>query len=187
MNDELKIKIQWLPGAVLPVVTHGSSTADELSKLLQFSCFSNEKIVLFHNGEVLKPSVSLQSQGVQKGDVIECKVVSKLNGSKDSSPETESIAREAARVLDMKTNNSKESEFKKSDSNSSYSDSDNYQFLQAEDNDLTHANVISSEPLPIAWQNDVPENITFENKAKLKDQANEKPAKEKSVKEKMTW
>ena len=163
MGDELKVKIQWLPGAILPVVTHSSSTAAELSNLLQFSCFDHEKVYLFHNGFVLNPSETLESQGIKRGDVIECKIVSQLDKFGEIfTQEDQSIAREIARVLDIRTDKiESKKEMGKSDSNSSYSDSDSYQFLFMENSDLTTSNNISSEPLPVIWQNDEYENISY--------------------------
>ena len=171
MDDELKVKIQWLPGAILPVVTHSSSTAAELSNLLQFSCFDHEKVYLFHNGYVLNPSETLESQGIKKGDVIECKIVSQIDRFDDMFPrENQSIAREMARVLDMRTENiESRKEMGKPDSNSSYSDSDSYNFLFMEDNDLSTSNDISSEPLPIIWQNDECENISYRTESNIRN------------------
>ncbi|KAH0788962.1 hypothetical protein GPJ56_007097 [Histomonas meleagridis] len=163
MDDELKVNIQWLPGAILPVVTHRSSTAEELSNLLQFSCFEHEKVYLFHNGLVLNPSETLGNQGIKKGDVIECKIVSQIDRLADLFiKENQSIAREMARVLDIRTDKiDSRNEVGKTDSNSSYSDSDSYQFLFLEGSDLTTSNDISSDPLPIIWQNDDYEDIRY--------------------------
>ncbi|KAH0793428.1 hypothetical protein GPJ56_002657 [Histomonas meleagridis] len=183
MSDELKVRIQWLPGAILPVVTRYSATAADLSNLLQFSCFNNEKVYLFHNGEVLTPSMTLQSQGVHKDDVIECKIVSQVDKfGPILPPERQSIAREMARVLDMRTDMTEPTkDFKKSDSNSSYSDSDSYKYLMDDDNDLTTANDISSEPLPIIWQNDEQENIQYRNKTSIKSEAQASPETSKGI------
>ncbi|KAH0792540.1 chitin synthase regulatory factor chr2 [Histomonas meleagridis] len=163
MSDELKVKIQWLPGAVLPVVTKCSATAEDLSNLLKFSCFNNEKVYLFHNGEVLTQSMTLESQGVHKGDVIECKIVSQVDyEERKVSLEQQSLAREMARVLDMRTEMSEPMDYVNSESNST--DSDSYHYLLESDNDLTTSNDISSEPLPIIWQNDEHENVMYKNK-----------------------
>ena len=190
MNDELKVNIQWLPGAILPVITHYSDTAADLSNLLQFSCFENEKVYLFHNGEVLTPSLTLKSQGIKKNDVIECKIVSRFYKSDEIIPrEKQSIAREMARVLDMRTDkNEPTKEMQKSDSNSSYSDSDSYRFLMMDDSDLTTSNDISSEPLPIIWQSDEQENVIYGSQTNIQDNdAQENTDAKKGVKEKFTW
>ena len=189
MGDEFKIKIQWLPGAILPVVTRRSSTAADLSNLLQFSCFANEKVYLFHNGEVLNPSMTLESQGIQMSDVVECKIVSQMDISETPSFEKHSIAREAARVLDMRIDKEgRKNEIEESDSDSS-SDYDCYQFLMMEDNDLTTLNSISSEPLPIAWKNDEQNDISYEcfkDEDKSKNKTQEGSATKKELKESFT-
>ncbi|KAH0805748.1 uncharacterized protein GO595_001387 [Histomonas meleagridis] len=158
MEGELKINIQWLPGAIIPVLIHKSCTAERLSDLLQFSCFENEKVYLFFNGIVLNPDETLIKQGIKNGDIIECKIVSKIQNIEDLfKKEDQTISREIARVLDMQTDKLRpRNEIKKLDTNSSYSDSDSdsYQFLFLQSNDLTPSNNISTEPLPILWQNE---------------------------------
>ncbi|KAH0787566.1 hypothetical protein GPJ56_008560 [Histomonas meleagridis] len=166
MDDELKIKIQWLPGAILPVVTHGSSTAAELADLLQFSCFDHERVYLFHNGSILNPSDTLSSQGIKKGDVVECKIVGQIEKFEELFPkENQSIAREMARVLDMRTDKIYErKEMSRRERNSSCSDDDDddsYQFLMMEGSDLTTSNDISTDPLPIIWQNNEYDDIPY--------------------------
>ena len=170
MNDELKVNIQWLPGAVLPVRTNRYSTAAELTNFLQFSCFSDEKIYLFHNGEVLNSSLALEAQGVRKDDLIECKIVSQIDLlDQIFDPKKKSIARDMARILDLIADKkSIIKEKKNSESYSSYSDSDTYQFLHTESTDLSTSSDIQSEPLPIIWEADEEEDKTDGSKLKRK-------------------
>lgn len=189
MSDELKVKIQWLPGSILPVITHLSDTAEDLSNLLQFSCFENEKVYLFHNGQILAPSMTLGSQGIHTDDVIECKIVSRVGDSSGIFPRAkQSIAHEMARVLDMRTENREPMKaMKKSDSNSSYSDSDSYRFLMMEGSDLTTSNNISSEPLPIIWQSDNQKNVFYGTPPNIHEsERQESSDPKKGMKEKFT-
>ena len=161
MNDELKVNIQWLPGAILPIRINRYSTVAELTNFLQFSCFSDERIYLFYNGRMLNSSLTLEEQGVRKDDLIECKIVSQINHLDGSLyPKKQPIDREMARILDIVADQKSITKEKtKSDSNSSNSDSDTYQYLLVEDNDLAKSSEIQSDPLPILWQTDEEEDI----------------------------
>ncbi|OHT11825.1 hypothetical protein TRFO_18619 [Tritrichomonas foetus] len=102
-NAELKVRVQWSRGAVLPVLTKPSATGAELSKLLKFACSPQDEVILVHNGVPINPDMSLESQFIKENDILEAVITHRLNNNSiglDS--KIQSIVHEAARIVDRR-------------------------------------------------------------------------------------
>lgn len=151
MTSELKVRVQWSRGAILPVLTKKTSTASDLSKMLKFACSPNEDIILIHNGVPLNPNLSLESQCVKDNDILEAAMVRKSPNSSDSlTTKIHSIVFEAAKISDMHYNMLEAQSPRYESKKKSSSDDDYYDIYELEKND-EKAIKISTDPLPAFW------------------------------------
>lgn len=151
MSSELKVRIQWYQGAILPVLTSANSTASELSHLLRFACSPNNVIVLVHNGVQLDPDVTLKNQGIMNNDIIEAYTAHRTSEDKDPvKSQIRSLALEAAKISDQRLIHSEMREMQLPSSTKSSSDYDYYDFAEDEVTDSVVAP--RTDPLPVFWK-----------------------------------
>lgn len=152
MTPDLKIRVQWSRGAVLPVLTRGDATTAELSRLLRFACTPNDEVILIHNGIPLDPDRTLENQMIKDNDIIQALVVKRTNGDDDGlAAKIDSIVLEAARVSDRRFDALEMAPYRPTPRQKSSSDDDLYDFYDEETDDRRKIFSISSEPLPAFW------------------------------------
>ncbi|KAK8891040.1 hypothetical protein M9Y10_028244 [Tritrichomonas musculus] len=159
MCAEIKVRVQWSRGAILPVLTKGSAKTSELTRLLRFACSPNDEVVLLHNGVPLNPDLSLESQLVKENDILEAFITRKSsNNSDELDSKIHSIVFEAARVSDRHYDAIEKESYRVEPTKKSSSD-DDYMDLFDFDNkeDKKKKLSISSEPLPTFWVKPNPE------------------------------
>lgn len=103
MCDKIKVQVQWPSGAILPVLTKKTSCASELYNLLRFACSNQEEIKLLHNGILLNPKQTLESQNIKENEVVNIIVMPKKFVNKID-PKIQSIVLEAAKISDKQKN-----------------------------------------------------------------------------------
>lgn len=160
MDDEIKVRVQWSRGAILPVLTKASSKASELSRLLRFACSPNDEVFLLHNGVPLNPELTLASQLVKDNDILEAHITRKSSNNTDElDSKIHSIVFEAARVSDRHFDALEKEPYRIESSKKSSSD-DEYMDLFDYDRkeDTNEKEAITSEPLPTFWARPNPEN-----------------------------
>ncbi|OHT09637.1 hypothetical protein TRFO_21452 [Tritrichomonas foetus] len=153
MNKELKVRVQWSRGTILPVLTKGTATAAELSRLLRFACSPLDEVVLLHNGVPLNPDLSLECQLIKDNDILEAFIVRKTSGNSDGlASKINSIVFEAARVADRHFNALENEPYRPEPKKKSSSDDDYFDLLETDNNyDRDSKATITSEPLPTFW------------------------------------
>lgn len=147
MCHKLKIQIRWPNKAILPVLIDDMSSVLEIAKLLEFSCFQNERIILLQNGKVLNYNTRIQDIAMKGDEIFDCCVVDNNDYLNNS------IIREMARVLDIK-NDMRENQDLKRDNcvlREEEDDESLYSFLDSDSLDLSENDKISLDPLPPLW------------------------------------
>ena len=166
MSNELKVRVQWSRGTILPVLTKGSATAAELSRLLRFACSPNDEVILLHNGVPLNPEQTLENQMVKENDILEAFISRKPpNNSDGLASKINSIVFEAARVADRHFDALENEPYRPEPKKKSSSDDDYFDLIDTENTYEKGKKVsISSEPLPTFWTRPKPEPPDLLNK-----------------------
>ncbi|OHT09501.1 hypothetical protein TRFO_04598 [Tritrichomonas foetus] len=106
--SEFTIRVQWSPGAMLPVLIKSDTTVYELSRLLRFACSPNNDIIFHHNGVPLNPELTLEKQMVKENDVLDVVFTRKAGAQKNGldylGAKIDSLVFEAARIADRHFN-----------------------------------------------------------------------------------
>lgn len=154
MNDELKIKVEWPSGTMLPVLTHSSVPGSQLIRLLRFACNTNEEIILFHHGIPLDLELSLEAQLVNDGDILKANIICRQNQNEiELSKKIRELAIEAAKLSDRQFAKRELLPIKQKISPRTSSD-DFIDYNEDSPNPpfQNHAQCISSDPLPSFWE-----------------------------------
>ena len=157
-SSEMRVRVQWSRGAILPVLAKKTMTGSELSKLLRFACSHNDEILLVHNGIPLNGNLSLENQFVKENDILEAFVVRKSNKNVELDSKIHSIVFEAARVADRhndaleNNNDGKTGERAETKKKVNSSDDDYFDLFIEDTNEMPeNPEKMVTDPLPVFW------------------------------------
>lgn len=153
MCADMKVRVQWSRGAILPVLTKTTAKASELSRLLRFACSPNDEIALLHNGVPLNPDLTLESQLVKENDILEACITRKFSNNPDQlESKIHSIVFEAARVSDRHYDALENKPYRNETVKKTSSDDDYLELFDYDrKEDENEKESITSEPLPTFW------------------------------------
>lgn len=160
MSRNVRVRVQWPRGSILPVLISLDETASDLAYLIRFALLPFTEILLFHGLAMLMPDKTLSAQGITNDALIQVLfrqkippqpliAVDKNNPKNNLERKIEDVYRESLRLSDLRL-----STLKLSSRIPLEDETEDIQFAPSFEETFIKETTteIPTDPLPIIWE-----------------------------------